>query len=84
MHNAIDQARYDQIRFKAKQDLDNDGVSSKDEVIYKGNIKNVENNLEDSDILINFKRTLKVKNRINFYRWDRQKLSGGKTKNTRN
>ena len=72
------------IRFKVKQDLDNDGVSSKDEVIYKSNIKNVEKNLEDADVLINLERTIKVKNRINFYRWDRQKLSGSKTKNTRN
>ena len=72
------------IRFKAKQDLDNDGVSSKDEVIYKGNIKNVENNLEDADVLINFERIIKAKNRINFYRRDHQKLSGGKTQNTRN
>lgn len=56
---------------KVKQDLDDNGKFSKDELIYKGTIENT----KDADQLINFKGKIKIKRQMNACNWDLQKLS---------
>ena len=56
---------------KVKQDLDDNGKFSKDELIYKGTIEDV----EDADTLINFEGKIKIKKQMNACNWDLQKLS---------
>lgn len=56
---------------KVKQDLDDNGKFSKNELIYKGTIENA----EDADTLINFEGKIKIKRQMNACNWDLQKLS---------
>lgn len=64
--------RGDDFVIKAKQDLNNDGKFGKDELIYKGKIKDV----EEPDALINFEGKIKIKMRMNACLWDLHKRSG--------
>lgn len=56
---------------KVKQDLDDNGKFSKDELIYKGTIENA----KDADTLINFEGKIKITRQMNACNWDLQKLS---------
>lgn len=59
------------VKLKVKEDLNSDGKFSKDELIYKGLIKGI----DDVDALINFEGTIKIKKQMNSCNWDLQKLS---------
>ena len=61
----------DAVRIKIKQDLNDDGNFSKDELIYKGTIEEV----KDADALLNFEGKIKILEQMNACRWDSQKLS---------
>lgn len=61
----------DAVRIKIKQDLNDDGKFSKDELIYKGTIEEV----KDADALLNFEGKIKILEQMNACRWDSQKLS---------
>lgn len=57
------------VKVKVKADLNFDGKFSKDELIYKHKIKNV----EDADKLINFEGTIKLRKQMHSCDWEIQK-----------
>ena len=61
--------RKDRIRYRIKQDLNNDGNFSKDELIYAGEVKGV----DDAESLLNFEGKIKIKKQMHDCDWDIQK-----------
>ena len=59
----------DKVRFKVKQDLNDDGNFSKDELIYTGKVKGV----DDAESLLNFEGKIKIKKQMHNCDWDIQK-----------
>lgn len=59
----------DNVIIKVKQDLNGDGKFSKNELIYKGKIKDV----EDTDELINFEGKIKIKKHMHSCYWQTMK-----------
>ena len=57
--------RKDTVVIKVKQDLNDDGKFSKNELIYKGKVKDV----EDVDELINFEGKIKIKKQMHSCDW---------------
>ena len=56
----------DVAKIKVKQDLNGDGTFTKDELIYKGTVKDV----EDMDGLINFEGEIKLKRYMSECEWE--------------
>ena len=56
----------DVAKIKVKQDLNGDGTFTKDELIYKGTVKDV----EDMDALINFEGEIKLKRYMSECEWE--------------
>ena len=56
----------DVAKIKVKQDLNGDGAFTKDELIYKGTVKDV----EDMDGLINFEGEIKLKRYMSECEWE--------------
>ena len=59
----------DTVQIKVKQDLNDDGKFSKDELIYKGKIEGI----DDAEALLNFEGKIKIKKQMHSCDWEIQK-----------